>query len=71
MSKGRRTMPSKAFSNSELAEAHGKLLSAKHERDSDDELDDKIQETIPYTFDCVENVTVFCLIKIKWVQIDR
>ena len=74
MSSGRRTMPSKAFSNSELAEAHGKLLSAKHEHESDDELDEKIQETIAKLFDTcgyLENVTIMFNYKLIWVQIHR
>ena len=40
----RATMPSRAFSGTELGTAHKKLLAAKTEMESDDELDTKIQE---------------------------
>lgn len=38
-------MPSRAFSGTELGTAHKRLLAAKKEKESDDELDAKIQET--------------------------
>ena len=41
----RATMPSRAFSGTELGTAHNRLLAAKKEMESDDELDEKIQET--------------------------
>ena len=74
MSNGRKTMPSKAFSNSELADAHGKLLAAKHERESDDELEDKIEETIRKLFDSflyLKNITLFFIVKTIWIQTHR
>lgn len=37
-------MPSKAFSNTELGDTHKILLDAKKERESDDELEEQIQE---------------------------
>ena len=41
----RATMPSRAFSGSELGQAHQKLLATKNEKESDDELDSKIEES--------------------------
>ena len=41
----RATMPSRTFSSTELGEAHNKLLKAKAEHESDEELDVQIKET--------------------------